>query len=242
MEDFLPDFRNASNKANEILICSNTIKTFPFSDFLLIQEMSDIVIEPYSFLGVDNATAQKILRSKDAVLKELNGRYILFYNEEISCKERIKFTAGHEFGHYYLGQDIPYLNELRDKNDERSKGLYEKFEAEADLFSAQLHAPDQILSVLQDRGCRVDEKFLIEHFGLSKSAAETRLRTYRKLTTWKDFSRNDTMSFDDIVLRKFKKFIDSIAPYRMSYKESYEYEEEMQAKRDSWLAEESYRR
>ena len=236
-----PDFNYACEKANEILICSNTITTFPFSGSKLIQEMSDIELEPYSNYTKPNLSGEKIFGSKDAAIKELNGMFLIFYNDKMPRK-RQRFTACHEFGHYYLEHDIDLLNEYRETKNPVCKALYEKYELETNMFVAQLFMPEQILFALTKRGRVISEEFLEFNFDVSKESSSKRIETMRKVYNWKTFRHKNDLSLDDLILKKFKLFIDNLAPRKMSYMEELEADEEKQAERERWLAEESYGR
>ena len=236
-----PDFKYACEKANEILICSNTIKTFPFSGSQLIMEMSDIELEPYSNYTKPDLPGEKIFGSKDAAIKELEGMFIIFYNDKM-LKTRQRFTACHEFGHYYLNHDIDLLNEYRTTKNPFCKDLYVKYELETNMFAAQLLMPEQVLIELFKRGRKVTEEFLKTYFEASEEAAKRRIDTMRKVYNWTTFRHRNDLSLDDLVLQKFKPFIDNLAPRKMSYMDELNREESLQAKRDSWLAEEFYRR
>lgn len=89
--------------------------------------------------------------------------------------------------------------------------------------------PRQILQEIQQRLYRIDADFLTSSFGVSYSAANLRITTLKKRIL---FTEEEKM-FDDIVLEKFKPFIDRIAPRKLA--DSYScWDDPMQKVRDSW--------
>ena len=113
--------------------------------------------------------------------------------------------------------------------ENKDKDVYDIYEIEANYFAAQLLMPEQILREFQRRGKRITKQFLIENFDVSESAAQKRLDTLVK-TTWE---RNELETrFDDIILKKYLTWIDSIVPRRIE--DFYPEEEEQQAERERW--------
>lgn len=234
-DNSVPDFKAACDKANEILVCSRVIKTFSFSMDALIEEQTDITILGYSALKGADIPPEKIVCSKDGALVERDGRLIMFLNE-VMPEVRRRFTEGHESGHYFLGHDTTKLTEYRRTKDSRFKPLYKKCEAEANMFCAQLFMPEQIIMEFSKRGCQITKDFLMQTFHVSKPAAEIRLKNVRQIFDWSDRKRNhSTLGYDDIILEKFKAFIDSIAPRKIGYVQDFEREYEMELERQSWI-------
>lgn len=235
MQEEIPDFGMTVRKANEILLCASSIKSFPFSIESVIEEMSDIELVPFSEIEGGGLSARQVVGSDDAAIVESDGQYIIFYNGRV-VPSREKFSKGHEFAHYYCGHDIERITELRKANDARFSALYSKYEVEANFFSAQLLMPEQILIELAKRGKKVDERFLVEAFGVSPDAAKKRMRTLRKFYAWNERKRwrDDGASLDDCVIEKFRAFTDSVAPLRYSYTYSLERDLEMESERQGW--------
>lgn len=238
MQEESPDFKMAVQKANEILLCADSIKTFPFSIESVIEEMSDIELMPFSEIEGGGLGARRIVGSDEAAIVESDGQYIIFYNERVA-PSREKFSKGHEFGHYHCGHDIERITELRKSNDARFDALYSKYEVEANFFSAQLFMPEQILIELASRGKRIDERFLVEAFAVSPEAADKRMKTLRKVYAWSERRRSRNNGFyledlDDCIIAKFKAFTDSVAPLKYSYTCSLERELEMESERQGW--------
>lgn len=233
-ELFAPDFKKACDAANEILVCSGTIKSFPFLMEAVIREITDIELAAYSELKKLNCNPEKITGSKDGALNERNGRYIMFINDAMP-EQRQKFTLAHETGHYFLGHDIKKLTEYRETGNKRFGPLYKKFEAETNMFAAQLLMPEQVIIELSKRGCRISKEFIAEAFNASEQAAQIRLNTIRKVYDWNSRKKKcSAIDYDDIILQKFKRFIDGIAPQKISYVDEYERDYEMERIRQSW--------
>ena len=213
-----PDFRKANICANEILVASHTIDIFPIRVKRVIREWSDIQMITYEYaknLGIDI----EAFGSQSALLHELNGRHLMFYN---NCEpdRRIKFSILHEFGHYYLGHD---LNKAR-KDD------YDICEVEANCFAAQILMPEQVINELRNKGVRITEEYLMEIFSVSKEAAEKRMITLgKRQNIWRDESEK---LYDETILFKYQGFINAIMPKRNNA--YYDDEWERQRERDSW--------
>lgn len=236
-EDFSLDFKTACSKADEILVCSNTITTFPFSLSKVMDEFTEIEKRPFSSLSGKSLSPSQIVGSDDgALLTDGCGNFLIYYNEE-KPQVRLRFTLGHEFGHYMLGHDMELVTLYRQKNDPCLELLYKKYEAESNMFAAQLLMPEQIIMELARRGCQINAEFLQQTFKVSKEAAEIRIKNLNKaynLTAYRKYRADDAMSCDDIILRKFKPFIDCITPRKDSFMDEFEREEALERERQSW--------
>lgn len=213
-----PNFKRAMEKANDVLVSSVAINTFPFSIKKLIKEKTSIVCRSYLKAGMYGIDI-KVFGSQDAIYHDLEGKGIIFYNEEISNKERQRFSLSHEFGHVQLNHDLDNIE------------MYGIYEVETNFFAAQILMPEQIINELIKRGKQITIENLMLWFNVSKMAAQKRLDTLRKI----DFSRRsyDERIIDESIVLKYQIFIDSIAPKRIDYYDPYT-EEELQHERDSW--------
>ena len=216
--DVKPDFKKAIEKANDVLVSSNVINTFPFSIKKVIKEKSNIVCRSYlkaGMYGID----MNVFGSSDAIYHDLDGKGIIFYNDEITSKERQRFSLNHELGHVLM------------KHDLNNKRMYDKYEIETNFFAAQMLMPEQIINELIKRGKQITVVNLMSWFKVSRVAAQKRLDTLRKI----DFSNRSLNEkiIDESILLKYKSFIDLIAPKRADYYDPY-MEEELQSERDSW--------
>lgn len=159
--------------------------------------------------------------SQDAILQKdpASGRSIVFYNDKISVKERIKFSIAHELGHHVL------------KHDPSDHSAYSTQEIEANFFAAELLMPQQIIFELVRRGADISVANLMKWFGVSKQAAQKRIETLKKIND--DYRTEDEIEIDKFIVNKFIFFIDSILPNR-SYSNWYDEEELLQKERESW--------
>ena len=209
-----PNFGKAYMKANEILVKSSVIQTFPFSVKALVSEQSDIVCRSFEKArkyGVD-ITA---FGSESATIFRYGGKSIIFYDES-KPYAHISFSILHEFGHVILGHDFT-------KKDEDS---YHRYEVETNFFTAQLFMPEQILREFQRRGKKITSTFLKTTFGTSVQAADKRIETLAK-TDGRWWSK-DQKEFDDIILFRYADFLNKICPIQNSYDFEYEYAREQE--------------
>jgi len=218
VRDLKPSFKNVYSKANEILIKSKIIESFPFSAKDLVSEQSEIKCRTYKKAlqhGIDISG----FGSESAIIIEYGGRHIIFYEDE-KPMSHVKFSILHELGHKINKHDF----------EEKNPEIYGKNEVETNYFAAQLLMPEQILRELQRRGKKITHNFLQENFGVSYEAADKRISTLAKTNIdW--YSRSET-EFDDIILFKYKLFIDTICPISSKY--DFEEEYGRQKERDSW--------
>ena len=213
-----PNFSSAYTKANEILVSSSVISTFPFSPKDLVKEKSAIPCRTYAkarSYGVDI----EAFGSESAIIMELGGRRIIFYDES-KPMPHVKYSILHEFGHDQNGHDLGTTD----------PDTYHRYEIETNFFAAQLLMPEQVLRELATRGVKIDKRFLMEHFEVSETAAQKRIDTLAKTNTeWRSRAEKE---YDDVILWKFSAFMDAICPRRVTF--DFEDEYERQRERDSW--------
>ena len=179
-----PDFSRAYSKANEILVKSSAIQTFPFSPKDLVKEQTPIVCRSFKKArkyGVD-ITA---FGSESAIIMSFQGKKIIFY-DETKPDTHNRFSILHELGHEINGHDFS-------KKDEDT---YHRYEVETNYFAAQLLMPEQILRECQNRGARINRFFLQTNFGVSAQAADKRIETLARTNVeWRSRAEKE---FDDI--------------------------------------------
>lgn len=219
MVTYKPDFKKAYMLANEILLMSRFINSFPFSVTKVIKEVSDIQCCSFKRAHLHNVDIEAF-GSEAAVLIECQGRLIIFYNQE-DMDERIRFSMLHEIGHFLLQHELNTDNEK----------LYEKQEIETNFFAAQLLMPEQILIELQKRGKRITVEFLVDSFKVSKEAANKRVETLYKINP--EYRSKEEREYDDLILLKYKSFLDSIMPEK-NLLNWFDDEYERQRERESW--------
>lgn len=214
---YKPDWIKVYRMANEILVVSETIESFPFSTTKLIKKFSDL-----SICSFKNARERGVepthFGSDSAFIVKMNGRHIILFNDK-HPKSRIQFSLLHEFGHFLLG------HQFRNINDE----LYGVQEVETNFFAAQLLMPKQLIQELFSRGVKIDEKFLVNYFGVSKEAARKRLEYLDKVKDF-NFSREE-VEYDDIILLKYGSFVEQIKRKPLF---SFESDYEMELERENW--------
>lgn len=216
---YKPNFERAYIMANNILVSSNVLEEFPVKVKKIVEDDSNIKCcsykkaRKYEGLNIEN------FGSKSAVLIEQDGRKIIFYNES-ELKERIRFSILHEYGHYKLSHNL-------DTKDEEE---YKAYELETNYFAAQLLMPEQLIREIQGRGIRITKEVLIDLFGVSNEAAEKRLITLGKTLKLSD----DERLFDDIIVNKYKDWLNTKVPSRNSM-DLFLDDFERQRERETWL-------
>ena len=212
-----PDFQKAYIKANEILVSSKIINSFPYSAIKLIKEQSNIVCRSFEKAHKYNVDIEAF-GSDSAVIMNFGDKYIIFYNQN-EIPARIKFSMLHEFGHKVNG------HEFRVTRDE----IYGIAEVETNYFTAQVLMPEQILREFQRRGKRIDKYFLMRTFGVSEQAANKRVENLNQITWERSQLEKE---YDDIILNKYLSWVNSIVPNNIDY--LFEDEEERQNEREQW--------
>lgn len=106
--------------------------------------------------------------NKDAISKVyrdgFSSSYDIFYNIDIGCHQRIRFTIAHEIGHIVLNHHI-------------LKNVNEECERAADYFAANLLAPAVILK--NNYEFRNNPKFTQDYFNISEKCAINRIQHLR---------------------------------------------------------------
>ena len=212
-----PDFQKAYIKANEILVSSKIINSFPYSAIKLIKEQSNIVCRSFEKAHKYNVDIE-VFGSDSAVIMNFGDKYIIFYNQN-EIPARIKFSMLHEFGHKVNG------HEFRVTSDE----IYGIAEVETNYFTAQVLMPEQILREFQRRGKRIDKYFLMRTFGVSEQAANKRVENLNQIIWERSQLEKE---YDDIILNKYLSWVNSIVPNNIDY--LFEDEEERQNEREQW--------
>lgn len=214
-----PNFSVAYSRANEILATSNVISTFPYSAIDLVKEQMGIPCKSYQFALSKYGLDVRDLGSDSAIVTEIGGRYIIFYDKE-KPEGHIKFSLLHELGHPANGHNLATTD----------SDTYQKYEIETNYFAAQLLMPEQIIRELQKRGKAITVSFLVKTFGVSVAAAQKRIETLAKSSA--EWRNRQEKEYDDIILLRHEHFINSICPPRTYF--NYEDEYELQRQRDSW--------
>lgn len=214
-----PAFAKSYAKANEILVKSSVITTFPFSPKDLVTEQTPIVCRSFK-KAKKYGVEMTHFGSESAIIMRLHGKNVIFY-DETKPETHTRFSILHELGHA--------INRHNFSN--KSEEIYHKYEVETNYFAAQLLMPEQLLRELQRRNVPLTSDFLQTTFGVSAQAAEKRLETLTKTSA--DWRSKAETEFDDIIISRHSDFLDTIRPSHTVY--DFEYEYERQRKRDTWF-------
>jgi hypothetical protein len=193
-----PNFEKAYVRANDTLVTSSAIATFPFSSKALVEEYNEIRCRSYKRArehGVDISN----FGSDSSVIFRKENRVVIFYNET-KPQPHVKFSILHEFAHYILNHNFSYL-----ENE-----AYNIAEVEANYFAAQVLMPEQLLREFESRGVKINCEFLQKAFGVSAQAASKRIKTLER-TSIKRHSISERES-DELILLKFSNFLNSTYP------------------------------
>lgn len=217
--DNKPDFKNSYILANELLVAARCITAFPFEVRELVKEQIDLGFCSFKKAREKYGLNCHDLGSDSAILARQNGKNIIFYNQD-EYDAREPFNMLHECGHFLKRHKT---------NLKKDDPLYGIQEVEANYFAAQMLMPLPVLKEIQRRGYRIDVSYLMKHFGVSEPAAKRRIKTLNQGF----YQTEEEKMFDDIIVEKFKKFIDRIAPKRIEEYNSC-WDDPMQEERDSW--------
>lgn len=215
-----PDFSKAYIAANELLATGKELDTFPFLIKPFIMANTDVALCSFEKAKSKYNANIRAWGSESAVLQEYQGQFVIFFNKG-KTGNHIRFSCGHELGHYILGHKM---------NLDPESALYKKQEIETNYFAAQLLMPEQILIECKKRGKLITPDFLISNFEVSSLAADKRLSTLSKIQP--EWHSNREKMYDDIILMRFANFIDTIAPKPVDY--LFSDEDERQRERDAW--------
>lgn len=216
-DEYKPNFEKSYKLANDILVSSQVINSFPFSAKKLINEISDMKCVNFKKVKEYNVDIEAF-GSESAVLIQQQNCKIIFYNEK-EYKPRIRYSILHEGGH----------DKLKHAKDVTDRDLYQKQEVETNFFAAQLLMPEQLIREFQKRGKRIDINFLIETFGVSKQAAEKRIRTLNKNLNL----TQEEKIYDDLIVEKYRVWLNSKIPEVNEINMFYD-DEEKQRERENW--------
>ena len=218
-----PNWKKVMNNANEILVKSKVITTFPFSPKKVVKELSSIKCCTYARAEEKYHVNIKAFGSESAVIMRENeqDQEILFYNNQ-KPKTHIRFSILHELGHVVNGHSFAFESEERAKVKE----------IETNFFAAQLLMPEQLIREFQRRGVTISKEFLMKTFVVSKEAAEKRLTTLRKIN-WNRRSFEEKQ-FDEGIVLKYSEFLDSIKPSTVNNIDWFEDEYDLEIQRSAW--------
>lgn len=176
-----PNYKNAEENAREFLKYLK-VNRFPFDLKFLLQKFTPTLkIIPYSKWMNDFHLSYfkviNLLGSSDGASVFDGNKYIVFYNDFIFNKERIRWTITHELGHIILGHcDNKRTILVRSK---LTDGEYNIYELEANTFAREFLAPMSLVYYIYD--CFGNNADIGSIFGLSHEAAQNILK---KMFAW----------------------------------------------------------
>lgn len=159
-----PRFEDVKKIARNFLL-DEEINSLPINSFEIAKKL-DIELVPYSLSKYKPLSDIDV----DGAVTYWDGRIAIFYNNNITCKERINWTIMHEIGHIYLSH-FKYDKTLWMSNlsEEERRVL----EIEAHCFASEVLAPFAILNKLDIK----DHTDIMTLCGISSSAAQRRFET-----------------------------------------------------------------
>lgn len=169
-----PDFERCTNEATKLLYNQDVsnrilnIQRLKYDKNILFDSIQNYCLttgQPLTnFLSEDKQT----LKDGCTLYDRDTNYYIVLYNNEVRYFEHLNWTLGHEIGHIYLGH-------TKDGDKE---------EVEAHYFASQLFMPDFTLYKIIREYKKIVAKDIAEIFGVSEEAAQRRIETMKKRTSF----------------------------------------------------------
>jgi Zn-dependent peptidase ImmA (M78 family) len=185
------------------LFAKEKIITIPIDPFQIIRNnkwglvtYSDLAQEQ----GVTVADIELAFQSEDGYTIFDGTNYTIAYNDTIAVHGRIRFTLMHEIGHIYMNHLIDF-DETILRRSALTEDKYKVLENEANSFARNVLAPVMVVKDLKMDSAND----LVTHFGISLSAAKTRLKAlmldYKVLLSqYINFQRFNFKSFTSVYL------------------------------------------
>lgn len=167
---------DAIQKAAFDLIINAELKELPINLFKIIKKLPNLRIRKYSrFAKENNLTLTQVcdmFNSSDGCCQwhPKSGNCVIFYNDTIQNKGRIRFTIAHEIGHYILEHHLLAKIELLSRSVIPEK-LYDFMESEANYFAKSLLAPLPLIFDYMDKVRDMDHYLIADIFRISKESA-----------------------------------------------------------------------
>lgn len=164
-------YKDARDKSWEVLINCN-IDTLPVN-LMLIAQHYKIKIVKYS----ESKYIQRLnIPDTDgfSVYRKLLKQHIIYYNDKVENKARIRFTIAHELGHCLLGHNLnTHTNYRNSEVDDKSK----PDETAANIFARDILMPATVLHGLDVSSAKEIAKIC----SVSKQSAEIRFNRLLEL-------------------------------------------------------------
>ncbi|MBR4949946.1 MAG: ImmA/IrrE family metallo-endopeptidase [Clostridia bacterium] len=166
-------------------------KKLPINLFEIISE-NGISLVPYSEISNDNTLKEKIMTnlSSDGFSFCQDGKYIIFYNDDIKNEFRIRWTLAHELIHIFSGHlDNGFLN---------SDAKLDKY---VDYQTIKFLCPAIILKLCNVSSAEEIQKLCGVSFTVSQNA-------YERYIQKKDFQFYQFSEEEQLIGNNFSDFID----------------------------------
>lgn len=139
-----PNFSKAQEKAYQTVINSK-ITTLPINLKVIIKQFDNLFLKKYSVFARENGMTIpevcELLNSEEGCLwRRGDNKYIIFYNDTVKSRERIRFTIAHEIGHFVLGH-LEFAEKTKIGRYTLTDFENDAFEKEANYFAKRLLAP-----------------------------------------------------------------------------------------------------
>jgi Zn-dependent peptidase ImmA (M78 family) len=142
---------------------------------------------------------RKYADDNDGFSARINGHYVIFYDDSVTPRSRVRFTVAHELGHILLGH---VRSEVATRWNNGEKHPTDPRETAANQFAVRLLAPACVLYELDVHTTRD----LMRLTGLSYTAAEYRLIRLNELRAREKFY---TSGLERQVRNQFRDFIET---------------------------------
>lgn len=204
-------YENIKKQAVHLLLDMD-IKQYPIDVYYIVEKLSNCRLETYTNYarecGVRFHKVIKFFQSDDScVVCNAKNKYIIFYNDLLTSKQRINWNIAHELGHIIL-------KHLEDDNCKISNNLkddiYKKYEYQANIFASELLANLYIL----DKYNIVSAEDISNICNMSNQAARIRFKSYEN---WKP---NKNHSHYDILLCENFHFDRNLLEKELSFEET----------------------
>lgn len=198
----------ATQKAAFEFIKESGISKLPISITTLIKTKQNIRIVKYSaFARENNSTVDniaKLYNSRDGfcVWDSSADRYVIFYNDTIKNKQRIRFTLAHELGHCVLGHHRLVKSAVLSRRALKDSE-YSNLEKEANFFARTVLAPLPIIFKYGEIYKKMTPTFIQGTFDVSPSVSSN------VMSHLKNLQKNNIISFTHPFLTNFECYIQS---------------------------------
>lgn len=204
---YKPNFQLAITTADQKILEYAIALHTPFKSFKvplekMITKLTDLELKTYREAKKYNID-ETMFGSESAVLAELDGKYIIFY-DDTKPDYHVRFSLAHEWGHYELHHDL----------DARKKyaSLYNKQEQEAHFFAAEILMPRAVLLKIHHRDYKVNFTLIANYFYVSYEAAQKKIHNINSYKN--NWRTQNEQQFDEPIVTVFQNAIDYFFPVK----------------------------